>query len=181
MTNVQILSTERLYLREIVDTDDVGMFELDSDPEVHRFIFNDPVKHIDQCREIIQYIRQQYRDNGIGRWALLLKGTNEFIGWAGIKIEHDMNGHTSFHDLGFRIMTKHWNKGYSTEISKALLDYGFNVLKIDTICGVVFTKHLASRRVFEKCGFRECNSFYADGDDNIWYEYHRKDYPVREG
>ena len=68
-----IIETERLYLRELVASDDVGMFELDSDPEVHRFIENKPIQHIEESQEAIRYIQKQYAENGIGRWAVLLK------------------------------------------------------------------------------------------------------------
>ena len=80
------IETERLILREMIASDDEGMFELDSNPEVHRFVGKKPVKHIDESRLMIENIRRQYADNGIGRWAVILKDTNEFIGWSGIKL-----------------------------------------------------------------------------------------------
>ena len=171
-----IIETERLYLRELVASDDVGMFELDSDPEVHRFIENKPIQHIEESQEAIRYIQKQYAENGIGRWAVLLKDSNTFIGWAGIKVEHNVNGKESFYDLGYRFIPKYWGKGYSTEASKALVDYGFNTLKLPTICAYAFTKHTASRNVLKKVGLKEITSFFADGDDNVWYEYDKADY-----
>ncbi len=40
------IETERLMIRELVPEDETGMFELDSDPEVHRFLGNKPVNTI---------------------------------------------------------------------------------------------------------------------------------------
>ena len=77
------IETERLLLRELLPTDDAGMFELDSNPEVHIYLGNKPVKSIEESREAIANIRQQYLENGIGRWAVILKETGEFIGWFG--------------------------------------------------------------------------------------------------
>ena len=68
--------TDRLILREILPTDIDGMYELDSDPEVHRYLGNQPVTNKDQVVEVINFIRQQYIDNGIGRWAIIDKKTN---------------------------------------------------------------------------------------------------------
>ena len=79
------LETERLILRELLPTDVVGMFELDSDPEVHKYLGNNPVRTIEETREIIKIICQQYLDNGIGRWAAIEKTSGEFIGWSGLK------------------------------------------------------------------------------------------------
>ena len=86
-----MLQSQRLYYREILPTDDEAMFALDSDPEVHRFLGNNPVTDIQQSRDYIKNIRQQYPDNGIGRMAVFIKETDEFIGWAGLKLEHNVN------------------------------------------------------------------------------------------
>ena len=67
------IETKRLILREILPTDVDGLFELDSDPEVHKYIGNKPIKDKNQIIDIINFIRQQYKDNGIGRWAIIDK------------------------------------------------------------------------------------------------------------
>ena len=78
--------TERLILREILDTDEDAFFEMDADPEVHRYLGNNPVKTKEEIKAAIKFIRQQYIDNGIGRWALIEKSTGEFVGWGGMKL-----------------------------------------------------------------------------------------------
>lgn len=65
------LISERFYLREILPTDVDLLFELDSDPLVARYVGNNPVKTKAQMSEIIAMIRQQYADNGVGRWAVI--------------------------------------------------------------------------------------------------------------
>ena len=52
------IETPRLLLRQIVASDDAGMFELDSDPDVHLFLGKNPVTSIEQSREIIAMLRQ---------------------------------------------------------------------------------------------------------------------------
>ena len=68
---ISTIETERLILREILPADKAEMFELDSDPEVHKYLGNMPVKDIDQVRDVIQFIRQQYIHNEIGRFAII--------------------------------------------------------------------------------------------------------------
>jgi [ribosomal protein S5]-alanine N-acetyltransferase len=67
------IETERLILREIVPTDVDGLFELDSDPEVHRYLGNKTIDSREKIVELIEFIRKQYADNGIGRWAIIDK------------------------------------------------------------------------------------------------------------
>ena len=91
------IETERLILRELELSDAEGMFELDSNPNVHLYVGNRPVKHIDESIEYIKFVQKQYKDLGTGRWAVVLKETNEFIGWSGIKfITDEINNHKNF-------------------------------------------------------------------------------------
>lgn len=77
--------TERLLLREILPTDVDAMFAMDSDSEVHKYLGNNPVKDKEQIRGVIEFIRGQYVEFGIGRRAIVDKKTNQFMGWAGLK------------------------------------------------------------------------------------------------
>ncbi|RKS25514.1 RimJ/RimL family protein N-acetyltransferase [Flavobacterium endophyticum] len=164
------LETERLLLRELLPTDDVGMFELDSNPQVHIYLGNKPVTSIEQVREAIANIRQQYLENGIGRWAVILKETNEFIGWSGLKLEKNVNGYETFYDLGYRFIQKHWGKGYAYETAKAFVDFGFNDMKLEKINAYADFDNLASRRVLEKVGMHFVNAFDDEGTQEAWYE-----------
>ena len=65
--------TERFILREILPSDIDGMFELDADPDVHRYLGNQALSTKEQVVDVINFIRQQYVDNGIGRWAIIDK------------------------------------------------------------------------------------------------------------
>lgn len=65
------IETERLILRDILPTDEEAFFEMDSNPEVHKYLGNKPTTNILQTREMIENINQQYIDNGIGRWAVI--------------------------------------------------------------------------------------------------------------
>ena len=73
--------TERLILREIAESDEEGLFRLDSNPEVHRYLGNNPVKEKSQIREVIKFIRQQYTDFGIGTWAVIEKESGNWLVW----------------------------------------------------------------------------------------------------
>lgn len=165
------LETERLVLRELLPTDDMGMFELDSNPEVHRFLGNKPVKTIEESRMYIENIRQQYLDNGTGRWAVILKETSEFLGWSGIKlIKESVNNHQDFYEIGYRFIQKHWGKGYATEAGQAFVDYAFNEMKVESLYAYADAGNENSKRILEKLGLSYINSFEYDGEEHVWYK-----------
>ncbi len=164
------IETERLLLREILPSDDIGLFEMDSDPEVHLFLGNKPANYIYESQRNIQNIRQQYLENGIGRWAVIIKESNEFAGWCGLKLEKNLNGYVQFYDLGYRFKPKFWNSGIATEAAKAFVDFGFNELKLDKICAYTSAGHINSGRVLEKCGLKFVNTFVNNGVEELWFE-----------
>ena len=157
--------TERLILRELMAGDDVAMFEMDADPEVHKYVGKTPVTDISRTRDVITFVRQQYTDNGIGRWATVLKETGEFVGWAGLKLmKEPLEGYDTYYDLGYRLLRKHWSKGYATEAAVASVRYGFETLKLEEILARVNCDNTASRNVLEKAGLKYINTRHLDGE-----------------
>jgi len=171
--------TERLILRELMPADEEGMFELDSDPIVHKYIDNNPVKSRDQIREVISFIRQQYEERGIGRWAAIEKSSGDFIGWSGLKLNDEkepLNGKVNFIDIGYRFIPRYWGKGYATESSLVALDYGFKEKKYDTITGIALIENIASIKVLQKIGLEYIEDFMVHGELASWYELKRINY-----
>lgn len=178
MTAIYI-ETPRLIIRELLLVDDHGMFAMDSDPEVHRYINHSPVSAIEESRAVIHFVRQQYIDQGIGRWAMILKDTGEFIGWTGFKLmQEQVNGHVNFYDFGYRLMRRHWHQGFATEGAKASLDFGIEVLRLKDIYAMTDVDNGASRHILESLSFRLIEVFPYDaqpswrlaGQPTTWYK-----------
>ncbi|MFD2787148.1 GNAT family N-acetyltransferase [Hymenobacter rubripertinctus] len=166
-----LAETERLLLRELTSADAAGMFELDSDPEVHRFLGNRPVRTLAQSAAVIEFVRQQYQTNGIGRWAVELRATGEFLGWAGLKlVQEPLNGHVGFHDVGYRFIRRFWGRGFATEAARASVAYGFKVLHLPALYATADLRNLASRAVLGKVGFRQVSEFDYEGVPTAWLE-----------
>jgi RimJ/RimL family protein N-acetyltransferase len=130
-----ILESERLLYRPFKLSDARALFEMDSNPNVHKYLWQKPTLHIDESIQIIEMVQKQYVENKIGRFATILKETDEFIGWTGIKFvnDHVENGNTNFYDYGYRLNEKFWNKGFATEATKAWLEHGFNQMNIQVM------------------------------------------------
>ena len=148
---------------------------MDSDPRVYATLFGVvPPTTKEETTKQINMIHAQYEKNGIGRWAVVEKASGLYIGWAGIKIEHDVNVHDTFFDLGYRFIPEFWGMGYATETSKALVAYGFKVLnkvqQVDKICAYVESENIGSRKVAEKAGLKLVSTFVGDRMDEWWLE-----------
>lgn len=168
--NIQFES-ERLLYRPIEISDAEALFELDSNPNVHQYLGNQPLTSIDQVLGYINSLQNQYINNGIGRFAAVLKETNEVIGWAGIKfITEPENNHVNFYDLGYRLQEKHWRKGYALEAAKAWLDYGFNQMNISTMYASAHVDNVGSNTILQRIGMQQTSQFYYEDLLCNWYE-----------
>ncbi|RYZ36312.1 MAG: N-acetyltransferase [Sphingobacteriales bacterium] len=165
--------TQRLLFRELQTADAESMFALDSNPSVHRFVGNRPQTNIQQARDVIDFVRKQYESVGIGRWAAIEKATGNFIGWAGLKVERNVNGRGHFYDIGYRLRQEFWGNGYATEATMAWLDYGFREFKADKINAYTDAENKASQRILEKCGLIHTETFEHEGKPWFWYEITR--------
>lgn len=172
-----IIETERFFLREIDMRDVEDLFELDSDPQVHLYIENNPVQNKEQIVLVIETLQDQYKENGIARWAVVDKQTGECVGWSGLKLfRTPLNGHVNFYELGYRFKTKHWGKGYATEVSKAIIQYGFNKLKAETLYAITHPENEKSIHVLKKMGFRFVETFDYEGDVTNWFELKKENH-----
>lgn len=167
--------TPRLILREILESDIDNFYELDSDPEVHKFLGNNPISSKEQVIPIIESVRQQYAEYGIGRWAIIEKSSGEFVGWSGLKyITEEINKHSNFHDVGYRLVRKHWNKGFATESAMAAIEYGFTKMKLEEIIGIAHEENVNSQNALQKCGLEYIENFETRGLQCTWNKITRQ-------
>lgn len=166
------LETKRLFLRDIQMEDAADMFEMDSDPLVHRYLGNAPQKEIAEAKSAIQFIQKQYAENGIGRWGVVRKDTGELIGWCGIKWVNELtiNGRTNFYDLGYRYKKSQWGRGFGIEAASACAQYAFEKMRVKLLCGFAHVDNLGSRQILQKVGLQEGNKFNFEGASFYWYQ-----------
>jgi RimJ/RimL family protein N-acetyltransferase len=155
-----VLETDRLTLREFTQADVDNLFELNSDPEVMRYITGGKPTPREEIRDnIIPFHLGCYeRSDGLGTWAAQARSTGEFLGWF-----HFRPGSGEGVELGYRLHRGAWNKGYATEGSRALIRKGFTDLRVDRVFALTMTVNTASRRVMEKAGLTLVRTFAYEG------------------
>ena len=178
------LEIERLILREIQDSDVNGMFELDSDAKVHHYLGRNPISTKQEAKKNINFIRQQYKEFKIGRFAVIEKKSGEFMGWSGLKLnkgkKEALNGYQNFIDIGYRFIPRFWNKGYGLESAVACLNYGFTKKNYNVIYGAADIENIGSNKILQKIGLQFVNEFDYKYEQNIikvnWYELKKENY-----
>ncbi len=138
-------TTERLVIRELTMDDATHIQMLNNDPEVLRYVHDEPFVDVEAAGKWISEIRQKL-PNGFGRWAITLKN-GMWIGRCSLR-----KGDDGVTLLGYRLMRKYWGKGYATEAVQALKQVAFDHFHAERLESHVAPGNMASKGVLEKCG-----------------------------
>ncbi|MGY8846628.1 MAG: GNAT family N-acetyltransferase [Bacteroidia bacterium] len=161
----KVLETERLYLRELNIKDAESFYLLNLDKEVMKYTGEKLFDNIEKSKEFLENY-DHYEKYGFGRWAVINKENDEFLGWCGLKFTEKLNEY----DIGFRFFKKYWNKGYATESAKSCINYGINKLKMTEILGRAMKDNIASIKVLEKIGLQYKKNFDFEGSIGVIYK-----------
>jgi RimJ/RimL family protein N-acetyltransferase len=147
------LETERLILRRFTEDDADNLVELDSDPDVMRYITGGATTPREVIEQDVLPVFLAYYERGdrYGFWAVVEKSTGDFLGWFHFRPPHGSDD-PDVAELGYRLRKAAWGKGYATEGSRALVDKGFAELGVKQVIARAYGDHTASRRVMEKAG-----------------------------
>ncbi len=163
------LETDRLILRNLCPADMHDVFAIRSHPETMRYIPRPIAQSLDDAKNLIDIITGFTASNERINWALTEKGSDRLIGiigYVGFKPE-------SFRaEVGYVLHHAYRQKGLAFEALQAVLDYGFNVLKLHSIEAIINPDNVASISLAEKAGFiREGHmKDYVYHDGRFWDE-----------
>jgi RimJ/RimL family protein N-acetyltransferase len=161
--------TKRLELRALNVDDAPAFFALNSHPEVMRFTHEARLRSLEEAIDAIARY-PDFDTVGFGRWGCVLKEEQRLIGFCGLKYLDDLDAV----DLGYRFLPEYWGRGLATEASLATIDFGFDVLELDRIIGLVLPDNAGSVRVLEKVGMCLEGEMSYDGQRVLQYSIHSK-------
>lgn len=144
------MRTSRLQLRRTEESDFKFFLPLDLNPAVMKFI-RAAAQDEDEARvrfERLLTYNGRFSDRG-AYTAFTHEG--EFIGF-GFLVHIEMNPDNKDLEVGYRLSPEAWGKGYATEIARALLEYGFDKLQLNTIYATTHPDHVVSQKVLQKAG-----------------------------
>ena len=143
-----ILETERLILRPITTDDWPCIWELESDPEVMRFIvdyYRDPVAHREEfLADIAKGERYKFF------YAIVPKKTGRPVGWILFRPTPD----GKWIELGYRVVRRTWGQGFVPEGARHIIDTAFRKWGLKEVVAVLMPDNKKSARAAEKLGMK---------------------------
>lgn len=145
-----ILETERLILRTWTPEDVGPMAEISQDPQVMRYF--PALQNLKQTQQLIEKVMAHYREHGFTLYALELKSDGTFIGFTGL-LTPDFEAHfTPAVEIGWRLASAYWGRGYATEAARCVLHHAFMDIGLEEVVSFSAVANAQSRRVMEKIG-----------------------------
>jgi RimJ/RimL family protein N-acetyltransferase len=145
-----IFETERLVVREWLDKDKQGFYEMSADADVMKFFPNTLSPH--ECDKVIQRIISLKEDNEVCFWSCEVKDSRKFIGLAGL---HKIDSELPFApcvEIGWRLAKNYWGQGYASEAARGCLEYGFQKRSLKEIVSFAVKTNVNSIKVMERIG-----------------------------
>ena len=128
------LMTERLFLRQFQTTDREPMYRIFCDADVMRF--SDGVKTKEWVQAWLETCLERYQIWGFGPYAVVEQSSQNVIGYCGLFFFPDLAGKAET-EIGYRLARSTWGQGYATEAGMAALRWADEVLKPDSIPGII--------------------------------------------
>lgn len=146
------LTTARLILRALKQTDAKEIFTLRSSPEVNKYLNRVPARTINDAREFIRKIKKAVRENQGIFWAVCFRDQPSLVGticfWNILAEDHKA-------DIGYELLPEHQGKGIMVEAVPAVIRYGFEEMQLNCIQAELESANHRSVQLLEKAGFHQ--------------------------
>ena len=158
-----ILETNRLILRRPVATDVHEMFAMRSNPVLMRYVPRPLCKNLEDAAAHLSLINSKIDENLGINWAVTLRGNDKMIGLMGI---YQLRPEDYRGEIGYMVLGEYSGQGITSEAVRAIVQYGFDGLKLNSVEAIIDPANIASQMVLEKNGFRR----EAHLRENVFYE-----------
>lgn len=151
LTPFRELHTERFVLRQLQQANAPALLQQRSDPRIIRYLDREPDTSLEQTTALIERITQSAVDNAGVTWGIVRSAaTQELLGTIGLwRIMADH--HRA--EIGYGLHPDYWQQGIMSEALAAVLNFGFQELKLHSVEANVNPHNTASKRLLEKHGF----------------------------
>ena len=169
MSEIPTITTPRLDLRPFTAEDVEPLHHILQEEGILRYFPNPTSPPRERVERIIAHQLDHWAEHGLGWWAVEPRDQGELIGWNGLQFLPE----TDEVEVGYLLSKAYWGQVLATEGARAGLQYGFEVLGLDQIVGLVHPENRASQRVLEKLGMSFVDRSHYFGLELLRYRLDR--------
>lgn len=168
VSHMTILETARLRIRELRDDDLYGVFLLQSDPAVMRYIRPADTNPAVVRDRLVHWAEYHARHPKLGVFAMEIRDTESFAGYCTAR-HMDFEAGRAL-EIGYVLMPRFADQGLATEVASALTDYLFREMQAEKIVAVTDPNNTVSQRVLDRCGFQQAGIIGIYGANCLLFE-----------
>lgn len=159
------ITTRRMRLREVGYCDIGALAELGEDERVHAALVDPRARSLVEIVALVVGANQVYRDHpGLGLW----RANTERGDFLGLFSLVPIAGSDEV-EIGARLPTHVWGRGYALEGSAALCSHAFSTVGLDHVVGVCHPDNRSVPHLFDRLGFRADGSVMYLGQRALRY------------
>jgi len=148
--NYQRLYTDRLVLRRLLRSDWEMLSYLRSDPDINQFVKRSSAKTKEKAFEFIDMINDSFDSSKSYYWVITVKDIDDMIGSISL---HSFNEDRTIGEVGYDLSPVFQKKGIMDESLKAVINFGFENLKLDAITAYTQWNNPSSVKLLNRNGF----------------------------
>lgn len=147
-----ILQTKRLTLRAITLQDAREIFRMRANSRVNQFIARPEMAKMTEAKELVEDTKKAYQEKTAIGWAGILRKQDAIIGTCGFNQIDYANLRA---ELGGEMSVDYWGKGLALEAVTAIVNFGFNEMRLHAIEAKVAPENRGAIFILEQLGFRK--------------------------
>lgn len=156
--------TQRLILIPF-QPEDVELFlQINTDPFVRKYLWDDSIISQEQAEEILTLNSQLIQNEGTGLWKIKLKENEEVIGYTGLWYFFE----ESQPQLLYVLLPEFTGNGYAKEAAALIIAYAYETLKFAYVEAACDPPNQASQRLAESLGMEFFRRGF-DGGKETWF------------
>jgi len=145
------LTSPRLRLRRIEDSDRTALFDVFSDPQVMRYWSSPPHNDLAQVDRLIGRIHEGFARRDLLQWGVERIEDGQILGTCTLMGIDPGNRRA---EIGYILGRAYWGCGYMNEALVAVVDFAFGPLRLHRLEADADSRNAASCRALERLGFQ---------------------------
>lgn len=157
--------TKRLTLTPF-QAEDLDLFlQINRDPFVRVYLWDNMIIDRDTAREILKTNQKQFELSQYGLWKIRKVDHNETIGYTGLWYFFD----EPQPQLIYALLPSFSKQGFATEAAQAIIDYAFDSLGFSYLVAATDEPHLVSQKVAQRLGMSFVEKRTEEGKPTLFY------------
>lgn len=159
-----ILTTERLLLRQLLESDVEEIFSLRSNKAINKYLGRQPSKTLDDALTFIKNINENIKNSDLKYWAITFKNSNKLIGTICLFGPSDDLKEC---EIGYEMLADFQGQGLMVEASRKIIDYAFQTLGLHAVTAFTHKDNQSSTKLLEKLDFEKAKIMDETNKDFI--------------